>query len=251
MIIHAINKGLVFYVQPSDSENHIDFMVRVYDLVYIKQGFYVPKPLEPFLFGHYSSKTNNGDKYKMNFYHYYFNNMFRFKVYYNYKKAKLVDIGSDNIIENCLEDGIYYTTYSPTGQLTGVKSFEGLKKEDNQLLAQPLHPELLNTIEVSRDNEEDLKVLYEREVASNKALVKELNAIKQALNNIALTVQTIPAVAGSPLNPALVINLIVNPEETFENQANIYEDVIGETQKENRDKNIEKLIETTADIMGK
>ena len=251
MIIQAINKGLIFHFQNTDSNNHIDFMVKTYDLVYMPQGFYVPEVLKPLLFGYYSSKTNNNEKYQVNFYNYLYNNMFRFKVYYNYKKATLVNIGSDNIIENCLDDGLYYTTYAPTGQLTGIKRFEGLNNDDIKLLAQPLHAELLNTIEVLLDTNDDLKLQNERIIENNKALVDEINTIKEAINNIATSIKTIPAAVGSPLNPALITNLIVNPTDTFENQANIYEDLIGNTQNQVRNKNIIKLMETTAEIKEK
>lgn len=251
MIIQAINKGLIFHFQNTDSENHIDYMIKIYDLVYIPQGFYVPSVLTSFLFGYYASKTNNNEKYQVNFYNYLYNNMFRFRVYYNYKKATLVNIGSDNIIKDCLDDGLYYTTYSQTGQLTGIKRYDGLKNDDIKLLSQPLNAELLNTIEVLLDTNDDLKQQNERIIESNKALVDEINTIKEAINNIATSIKTIPAVVGSPLNPALITNLIVNPADTFENQANIYEDLIGNTQNENRDKNIVKLIETTAEIKEK
>lgn len=249
MIIQAVNTGLIFYIQEQDSTNHIDYMIGVYDLVYIPQGFYVPRQLKYYLFGYYSTKTNNSnDKYEINYYNYYYNNLLRQKLYFDYKKAKLVSF--TDTIENTLSDGYHYTTSSPTGQLTGVTRFEGLDNKDIKLLCQPLHAELLNTIEVLIDTNKDLSLQNERVILSNEVLVNELSTIKEAITNIATTIKTIPAVVGSPLNAGLVTNLIVNPADTFENQANIYEEFMN-NQDDERDKNIEKLIETTSDIKGK
>jgi hypothetical protein len=248
MLIQAINTGLIFHFQESDSSKHVDYMTQVYDLVYIPQGFYIPRQLQSFLFGYYSTKTNNNDKYDVNNYHYYFNKLLKNKLYFNYKKAKLVDFTS--VIEDVLQNGYYYTTFTKNGQLTGVVAFEGLDNKDIKLLCQPLHAELLNTIEVLIDTNKDLRLQNERVILSNEALVNEITSIKEAITNIATTIKTIPAVVGNPLNPALVTNLIVNPADTFENQANIYEDFMN-NQDDDRDKNLIKLAETTSDIKGK
>lgn len=250
MIINSINGGVIFYIQDTDTKIHIDYMVNTYNLVYIPQGFYVPKQIAPLVFGYFSQKTNNeNDKYDINFYNYYYSQMYRFKKHYDFKQAKLVDFAENS--QNVLQAGIYYTKYNQDGILQGVFRFEGLKNDDIKLLSQPLHAELINTIEVLLDTNDDLKLQNERIIESNKALVDEINAIKEAINNIATSIKTIPAVVGSPINSALITNLIVNPADTFENQANIYEDLIGNTQNQNRDKNIVKLIETTAEIKEK
>ena len=249
MKVLSVNGGVIFYTQNSDTKIHIDYMIRMYNLVYSSYGFFLPKSLTKLLFGYREVKGGDGS---INYYDYYFNNLHRFKLVFDVKKAKLVDFNEPN--KSTLATGLYYTRYDNNGVLQNFEKYENIQEEPIKLLAQPTHAELLNTIEVLENEIKFAKLENTRIVEANTVLVNELNSVKESINNIASTIKTIPAVAGSPLNPALVTNLIVNPALTFENQANIYEDLVADSTDGNnykRDKCVVKLLETSSDIKGK
>jgi hypothetical protein len=245
MIVRAINGGLIFYVTSTDTKAHIDYMVGTYDLIYSPDGCYIPKQLAIYYTGYRGIKS--GDK-TINYYDYCYNNMYRNKLHFDNKKARLVDFSAKS--ENVLTDGLYYTQYSEYGILQAFRRYE-LREEQLKLLNNPVHAELLNTIEVLKEEIDRIKHDFNGVVESNTILVNEINTMKEAINNIATSIKTIPAVVGSPINPALITNLIVNPADTFENQANIFKDITLEASNNDRSQDIVKLLETSIDIREK
>lgn len=250
MKLIAINGGVVFNFESSDPETQIVSIIDSYKLIYVMQGFYIPKPLMYFLFGYYGKKDDNNKI--INFYNYFFNNLYRFKLYYDIKEGKVVSF--DDASANVLQDGIYIPVYNQRGIIQDYKKIDSYNNEILPLLNQPIHAELLNTIEVLNDEIDFIKEENSTIIQANTKLVNEIKAIKEAINNIATDIKTKPAVNGSPINPALVINLITNKEEEFENQANIYEKLVNDAEEGNNKKrsdNAIKLLTTSNDIKVK
>lgn len=221
MLINAMNGGVTLIIQGTDTKLHVDYMINTFNLVYFAQGFYVPKPIKDYCFGYSLIKDTQGND--VNIYNYLFDRLPIANKYFSFKENKLVDYSSK--MQGYLADGMYYTQFNDVGILQSIQSVDGLTDPVINL-NQALHAELLNNLECSLDEVDFSKSEVNTIVEANKKLVDEINAIKQAINNIALTIKTIPAVVGSPLNPALITDLIINPADTFENQANIFEDLV-------------------------
>jgi hypothetical protein len=190
MLLISINGGVIF--QPK-TEKEAYYIEQQYKAKADLHGYYIPEKIIKYFKGYIDEDT----------YSYYFDNLKQkdgTKLYYSLKTKEI------SSVYNKLPDGVYIVKVDSNG----IPDFASMVYENHgeflKELNKPLHIELITAVKDIILLKENFQKLHQNNLDLQDALSTDISVIKQNIDAISLTIRTIPASNGAPLNPGLVIN---------------------------------------------
>jgi hypothetical protein len=186
MKILMVNFNPIFY---PETINELVSATRRYSLVHIPEiNGYVPKLVEPYLFGMQEDGT----------YSYYYDYLGKKGKRFNLDTGKLQDTFYWN-------NGYYKFKTSVTGSIDfASRETLSLIEMPKLMKNKPLHEEIIDgveTIPVLASSVDTLNKLFKEFLTKYQSDKDKTDLL---INNMATSIRTAPAVVGSPINPALL-----------------------------------------------
>lgn len=190
MQLLAVNGGVLFIPK---NEKEIYTLESIYKAKPSVYGYWIPESINQYFMGYV-------DEDNYSFYFDKFQDKNGIKLYYN------LGLKAVTSRPTLLEDGLYNVPVSDAGFPSFGLMVMQSHRDFAEVFNKPLHIELITALKDVIKLKTEFEALHKSVLQVVEAINNDNNSIRDAILQIAISIQTIPAVVGSPINAGLIVN---------------------------------------------